>query len=104
MSISVQVDEANVELAKLVAKVESGEDVVVFRGGQAVARMTRFIPASRAAAKIEDTESSTVSREVGDANANERRKSIEALRAARSGNLAVTREEIRAWREEGRRM
>jgi prevent-host-death family protein len=79
--IRVQASEAKAKLAELLDTVERGETVVITRHGRAIARLvpdevTRQADAERAMAEIE---------------------------AARAGAARVTRDEILAWRDEGRR-
>ncbi len=79
MTINVKVGEAKTHLCDLLAKVEAGEDVVISRGNQPVARLVR----------MSDRKS------VQDA--------VDAIRASRKSNGRVTTEEILEWRDEGRK-
>ncbi|KQY19305.1 type II toxin-antitoxin system prevent-host-death family antitoxin [Rhizobium sp. Root483D2] len=78
MTIEVKIADAETHFTELLSKVEAGEDVVISRGDEPVARLIR----------IDVRE--------------ERIATIEALKAARARNKPVTSEEIRQWREEGR--
>ena len=79
MTIRVKVGEAKTHLSELLARVEAGEEVIISRGNDAIARLTRI----------------------------QRRSDVEAaiaeIRTARARAKPVTQEEIRAWRDEGRR-
>lgn len=79
MTITVKVGEAKTHLSELLAKVEAGEEVIIKRGNEPIARLSR-IP---------------------------RDQDIDALmaeiRAARARAKPVTLEEILAWRHEGHR-
>ena len=79
MTIRVKVGEAKTRLSELLAKVEAGEEVIISRGSDAIARLTRIQPRSDVEAAIAE------------------------IRAARARAKPVTQEEIRAWRDEGRR-
>jgi prevent-host-death family protein len=79
--IRIQASEAKAKLAELLDTVERGETVIITRHGRAIARLvpdevTRHTDAKRAMAEIE---------------------------AARTGAARVTKDEILAWRDEGRR-
>lgn len=79
MSVTVKVAEAKAHLSELLARVEAGEEVIIARGNAPIARLTAI---------------------------DERRQrlaAIEAVRAIRARAKPVTQEEIRAWRDEGRR-
>lgn len=79
MSITVNIGEAKTRLSELIAKVEAGEEVVIARGNEPVAKLTALDEQARRAAVIE-----------------------EILTARDSGEIKpVTREEILAWRHEG---
>jgi len=79
MSITVNIGEAKTRLSELVAKVEAGEEVVIARGNEPVARLAPLDEQARRRAVIEE---------------------ILALRD--SGEIKpVSREEILAWRHEG---
>ncbi len=79
MSITVKVGEAKTHLSDLLAKVEAGEEVIIARGDQPIARLTRIDGRAR------------------------RRTAIAALKAERAKGQPVTTEEILAWRHEGHR-
>jgi antitoxin (DNA-binding transcriptional repressor) of toxin-antitoxin stability system len=79
LTITVKVGEAKTHLSDLLAKVEAGEDVIIARGDYPIARLTRI---------RRDTDIDAV---------------IGEIKAARSNRSPTTAEEIRAWREEGRR-
>ena len=81
MSITVNIGEAKTRLSELVAKVEAGEEVVIARGNEPVAKLTALDDQARRAAVIE-----AMLRERDDGT---RKK--------------VTLEEILAWRHEGHR-
>jgi len=79
--IRIQASEAKAKLAELLDTVERGETVIITRHGRAIARLvpdevTRHTDAKRAMVEIE---------------------------AARTGAARVTKDEILAWRDEGRR-
>lgn len=79
MSSTVRISEAKAHLSELLVRVEAGEEVVIARGNVPIARLTAI---------------------------DERRQrlaAIEAVRAIRARAKPVTQEEIREWREEGRR-
>ncbi|MBB3980005.1 MULTISPECIES: type II toxin-antitoxin system Phd/YefM family antitoxin [Rhizobiaceae] len=79
MSTTVKISEAKAHLSELLARVEAGEEVIIARGNAPIARLTAI---------------------------DERRQrlaAIEAVRAIRARAKPVTQEEIREWREEGRR-
>ena len=81
MAITVNIGEAKTRLSELIAKVEAGEEVVIARGNEPVARLTALEAGKRRRAQ----------------GANAR---IRALRD--SGDIKpVTVEEIIAWRHEG---
>jgi len=79
MTITVKVGEAKTHLSELLAKVEAGEEVVIARGNDPIAKLTRI-------------------RRDNDVNA-----VIEEIKAARARAKPVTTEEILAWRHEGHR-
>ncbi len=78
MTITIKVGEAKTHLSELLAKVEAGEEVVIARGNEPVARLVKAI----------DTQS--------------RQRLIAAIRAERSQRTKTTADEIRTWKEEGR--
>ena len=79
MTINVKVGEAKTHLSKLLAKVEAGEEVIISRGPNAIAKL---VP-------VRDRKS--------------RLELIETMLKERSRRKPVTQEEIRLWRDEGRR-
>ena len=79
MSITVKVGEAKTHLSELLAKVEAGEEVIITRGSAPIARLSRF----RGEGEVE--------------------AAIEEIKAARARRAKTTREQIRLWRDEGRR-
>lgn len=79
MTITVKIGEAKTRLSELLARVEAGEEVVIQRGNEPIARITTLAPKPDVAAAIAD------------------------LRALRSKARSVTTEEILEWRDEGRR-
>lgn len=79
MTITVKVGEAKTHLSDLLAKVEAGEEVIIARGNDPIARLSRI----RRETDIEAV--------------------IAEVRAARASRPLTTSDEIRAWREEGRR-
>ncbi|MBP2507033.1 prevent-host-death family protein [Agrobacterium tumefaciens] len=78
MTITIKVGEAKTHLSELLAKVEAGEEVVIARGNEPVARLVKAI----------DNQS--------------RQRLIAAIRAERSQRTKTTADEIRTWKEEGR--
>ncbi|CVI55688.1 Prevent-host-death family protein (modular protein) [Agrobacterium deltaense NCPPB 1641] len=79
MTITIKVGEAKTHLSELLAKVEAGEEVVIARGNEPVARLVR----------ANDFQS--------------RQQLVAAIRAERSQRAKTTADEIRAWKEEGRK-
>ncbi len=79
MTITVKIGEAKTHLSELLAKVEAGEEVVIARGNAPVAKLTRIRRERDVEAVIQD------------------------IIAARANRAKTTPEEIRAWRDEGRR-
>jgi prevent-host-death family protein len=80
MSITVKIGEAKTHLSDLLSKVEAGEEVIIARGNDPIARLTRI-------------------RREGDVRA-----VIDEIRAARAGLAKTTPDELLAWRDEGRRV
>lgn len=78
MSVTVKVAEAKAHLSELLARVEAGEEVIIARGKDPIAVLSRI----RKENAIETT--------------------IDEIRAMRALAKPVTLDEIRAWREEGR--
>jgi prevent-host-death family protein len=81
MPITVKVAEAKTRLSELLAKVEAGEEVVIARGNDPVAKLSALDDQAR------------------------RRAAIEAMLRERDDGTRkkVTLEEILAWRHEGHR-
>ncbi len=79
MTLTVKVGEAKTHLSELLAKVEAGEDVVIARGNEPVARL------------IKATDSQ------------ERRRMLDALRTERAQRTIVSADDIETWKNEGRR-
>ena len=79
MTITVKVGEAKTHLSDLLAKVEAGEEVIIARGNEPIAKLSRI-------RKKRDLD-----------------KVIADIRAARMRAKPVSREEVRAWIDEGRR-
>lgn len=79
MTITVKVGEAKTHLSNLLAKVEAGEEVIISRGNNPIAKLSR-IP------KINDLGAL-----------------IEEVRAARSRAKPVTAEEVLAWKHDSHR-
>lgn len=79
MTITVKIGEAKTHLSRLLAQVETGEDVIISRGDQPIARLSRF----RRNKDVETT--------------------IAEIKAARASRAPTAIEEILAWRDEGRR-
>ncbi|TIR15678.1 MAG: type II toxin-antitoxin system prevent-host-death family antitoxin [Mesorhizobium sp.] len=79
MTITVKVGEAKTHLSDLLAKVEAGEEVIIARGNDPIAKLSRI---------RKDTDLDTL---------------IEEVRAARARAKPVTTEEILAWKHEGHR-
>ena len=75
----MKVGEAKTHLSELLARVEAGEEVIISRGNDAIAKLTRI-------------------RRRGDVEA-----TIAEIRAARARVQPVTQDEVRAWRDEGHR-
>ncbi len=78
MSITVKIGEAKTHLSDLLTKVEAGEEVIISRGNDPIARLTR------------------ISRDA------DVKAAIEEIFASRKGRQPTTAEEILAWRDEGR--
>ena len=79
MSLTVKIGEAKTRLSELLAKVEAGEEVVIARGNEPIARLTR-VP------KPEDFGAL-----------------VAEVKAGRAKRAKTTPEELIAWRDEGRR-
>ena len=79
MSLTVKIGEAKTRLSELLAKVESGDEVIIARGADPIARLTRIPRAEDFAALVAE------------------------VKAARAGRVKTPPEELLAWRDEGRR-
>jgi len=79
MSLTVKIGEAKTRLSELLAKVEAGEEVVIARGHEPIARLTRVPKPDEFAALVAE------------------------VKAARAKRAKTTPEELLAWRDEGRR-
>ena len=79
MSVNVKVAEAKAHLSELLARVEAGEEVIISRGKDPVARLSR------------------VKKE------NELAMLIAEVRAARARAKPVSNDEILDWKREGQR-
>lgn len=79
MTITIKVGEAKTHRSELLARVEAGEEVIIARGNEAVARLV----------KANDPQS--------------RQQLITAIRTERSQRKKTTVDEIKVWKEEGRR-
>jgi prevent-host-death family protein len=80
MTITVKVGEAKTHLSELLTKVEAGEEVIIARGNEPIARLSRIARAPDLASTISE------------------------IKAARAGRAVTTADELRAWRDEGRRL
>lgn len=78
MTITVKVGEAKTHLSDLLAKVEAGEEVIISRGSEPIAKLSRIARKTDIAAAIAE------------------------IRAMRAMAKPVTADEIRAWRDQGR--
>ena len=78
MSLTVKIGEAKTRLSELLAKVEAGEEIVIARGDEPIARLTRIPKAEDFAALIAE------------------------VKAARAKRAKTSPEELLAWRDEGR--
>ncbi|MER8548691.1 MULTISPECIES: type II toxin-antitoxin system prevent-host-death family antitoxin [unclassified Mesorhizobium] len=79
MTITVKVGEAKTHLSELLSRVEAGEEVIISRGNDPIAKLSRIQRRNDVEAVIEE------------------------ISAARARAKPVTQDEIRAWRDEGRR-
>ncbi|MER9063405.1 type II toxin-antitoxin system Phd/YefM family antitoxin [Mesorhizobium sp. M0184] len=77
--MTVKVGEAKTHLSELLAKIEAGEEVIISRGNDPIAKLSRIHKDNRLDALIDE------------------------VRAARAKAKSVTTEEILAWRHEGHR-
>ncbi len=79
MTVIIKVGEADPQISELLDRVEAGEEVVIERAGQPVARLTRVVPGQDVTAVVAE------------------------IRAARAGYERTTADELVAWKHEGRR-
>lgn len=77
MTIKVKVGEAKTHLSELLSKVESGEEVIIQRSNEPIARLTAIASRKKISATIAD------------------------IRRNREGTASL--EDILEWRDEGRR-
>ena len=81
MTVTVNIGEAKTRLSELIARVEAGEEIIIARGHERVARLAPLDVERRARV----------------------RQAIEDIRALRARAKPVTVEEILAWKHEGHR-
>jgi len=79
MSLTVKIGEAKTRFSELVAKAEAGEEIIIARGHEPVARLVRLPRPDDFSALIAE------------------------VKAARAGRAKTRAEELLAWRDEGRR-
>ncbi|MBY5572177.1 type II toxin-antitoxin system prevent-host-death family antitoxin [Rhizobium leguminosarum] len=79
MSTTVKVSEAKAHLSELLVRVEAGEDVIISRGNDPIAKLSRI---------RKETDHQLLVNEV---------------RAARGRAMPLSHDEILSWRDEGRR-
>ncbi|MBV8769546.1 MAG: type II toxin-antitoxin system prevent-host-death family antitoxin [Hyphomicrobiales bacterium] len=79
MTITVKVGEAKTHLSELLAKVETGEEVIIARGKEPIAKLSRI------------------------RHEKDLQSVIAEIKAARATRPKTTIEEILSWRDEGRR-
>jgi prevent-host-death family protein len=79
MTTTVKISEAKAHLSELLARVEAGEDLIIARGNDPVAHITRV-------RRPDDLQ-----------------LLIKEVRASRLKAVASTHDEILSWRDEGRR-
>ncbi len=79
MTVTVKVAHAKTHFSELLARVEAGEDFIIARGNDPVARL------------------------VAVDERRQRMAAIEAVRALRAQANPVTHQEIQEWKQEGRR-
>jgi prevent-host-death family protein len=79
MTLTIEIGEAKARFCELVARVEAGEEIVIARGREPVARLVP-LPRPDAVSAV-----------------------IAEVRAARTGRAKTCPEERLAWRGEGRR-
>ena len=78
MTLTIEIGEAKARLSELIARVEAGEDIVIARGHEPVARLVRLPPDAFSAV-------------------------IAEVKAARAGRAKTRPEELLAWGDKGRR-
>ncbi|HBF30973.1 type II toxin-antitoxin system prevent-host-death family antitoxin [Rhizobium sp.] len=79
MTVTVKVAEAKTHLSELLARVEAGEDFIIARGNDPVARLVAMDERPQ------------------------RLAAIESVRALRAQAKPVSHQEIQDWKQEGRR-
>lgn len=79
MTVTVKIGEAKTHLSELLAKVEAGEDVIIARGNDPIAKLSRLHEETSVEAALAD------------------------ILSARAGRQRTSSAELRAWRDEGRR-
>ncbi len=79
MTLTVKIGEAKARFSELVAKAEAGEEIIIARGHEPVARLVRLPRPDDFSALIAE------------------------VRATRAGRAKTRAEELLAWRDEGRR-
>jgi antitoxin (DNA-binding transcriptional repressor) of toxin-antitoxin stability system len=79
VTITVKIGEAKARLSELLARVEAGEEVVIQRGHEPIARLT-LIPRKREFAAL-----------------------VREVKVSRAARPPTSADEILAWRDEGRR-
>ena len=79
MTLTVEIGQAKARLSELVAKAEAGEEVIIVRGHEPVARLVRLPRPDDFSALIAE------------------------VSAARAGRTKTRAEELLAWKHEGRR-
>ncbi len=79
MAIIVKVGEAKTHLSDLLVRVEAGEEIIIARGDEPIARLTRIEKVNDLGALVAEA------------------------RAARARAKSVSRDELLAWRREGAR-
>ncbi|MBV9113613.1 MAG: type II toxin-antitoxin system prevent-host-death family antitoxin [Hyphomicrobiales bacterium] len=79
MTITVKVGEAKTHLSELLARVEAGEEVIIARGKEPIAKLSRI------------------------RHEKDLQSVIAEIKAARASRRKTTIDEILAWRDEGRR-
>jgi antitoxin (DNA-binding transcriptional repressor) of toxin-antitoxin stability system len=78
MTINVKVGQAKTHLSELLVKAEAGEEVIISRGDQPIAKLVAI------------------------RSANDAREVFKRLAEIRTKAKPVTQDEIRQWRDEGR--